>query len=69
MNHNPDDLYDSISLYERLGMKNEFLYSLRQYTYLVVIQADFMKLKDLIIDYKLTLTNEEEQTLDQKSQN
>ena len=41
-------------------MKNEFLYGLRQYTYMVISLGDFMKLKDLLVDYKFTLTNEEE---------
>ena len=42
-------------------MKNEFLYTLRLYTGLLVATGDFLRLKDLIVEYRLLTTWEEEQ--------
>lgn len=44
-------------------MKGEFLYTLRMYTTLIISVGDFMKLKDLMLDYRLLTTSEEEQAL------
>jgi len=41
-------------------MKNEFLHTLRLYTTLIVSTNDFLKLKDLILDYRFLTTWEEE---------
>jgi len=39
------------------------MYALRMYTSLLVAVGDFVKLKDLILDYRLLTTSEEEHTL------
>jgi len=44
-------------------MKNEFLHALRMYTMLILQTDDFLKVKDLMIDYRFLTTWEEEQKL------
>ena len=44
------------------------MYALRMYTSLLIAVGDFVKLKDLILDYRLLTTPEEEHTLNQNDQ-
>ena len=41
-------------------MKSEFLYAMRLYTTLLIKVGDFIKLKELMLDYKFLSTVEEE---------
>lgn len=56
-------MQESLSIFDRLTMKNEFLYTLRMYTTLIISVGDFLKLKDLMLDYRFLTTWEEEQQL------
>ena len=56
-------LQEQLRIYDRLLMKNEFLHALRLYTALIIQTGDFIKLKDLIIDYRFLTNWEEEQRL------
>ncbi|CDW71962.1 protein hira [Stylonychia lemnae] len=56
-------LQESMQIYERLHMKGELLYALRMYTTMIIAVGDFVKLKDLVLDYRLLTTAEEEQSL------
>lgn len=44
-------------------MKSEYLYTLRMYTSLLIAVGDFLKLKDLILDFRLLTAFDEEQHL------
>jgi len=62
-------MQEGLYIYERLGMKNEFLYQLRMYTMLIITTGDFRKVKDLLIDYRFMTSWEEEQKLGGNSDN
>ena len=59
-----NELQEALIVYERLNLKNEFLYALRLYTFLLITVGDTIKLKELMFDYKFLLNQEEEQILD-----
>jgi hypothetical protein len=54
------EVYESIQVFEKLGQKNEFLYFLRMYAWLLIHQADFYRFTQLLIDYKFIESKEEE---------
>jgi hypothetical protein len=45
-------------------MRNEFLYTLRMYTTMVLSVGDMVKLRDLMVDYRFMTTAEEEALAD-----
>ena len=55
-----NELQESLQLYERLQMKNEFLYTMRMYTLSLLQIGDMLRLKELFLDYKLLTSWEEE---------
>ena len=42
-------------------MKDEFLYGLRMYTISLLAVADYVKLKELLVDYRFFTSFEEDQ--------
>jgi hypothetical protein len=57
------ELLDSLSLYERLQMKAEFLYTLRMLTLCILQIGDMQRLRDLMLEYKFVVSWEEEQMM------
>lgn len=57
------ELQDSLTLYERLQMKSEFLYTLRMLTLCVLQIGDMQRLRDLMLEYKFVVSWEEEQMM------
>ena len=55
------ELLDSLTLYERLQMKSEFLYTLRMLTLCILQIGDMQRLRDLMLEYKFVVSWEEEQ--------
>lgn len=59
-----NELQESLQLYERLHMKNEFLYTLRMYTMTLLHISDLLRLKELLLEYKFIITWEDERMLE-----
>lgn len=59
-----NELQESLQLYERLNMKNEFMYTLRLYTMTLLHIGDMVRMKELLIDYKFMVTWEDERMLE-----
>ena len=59
-----NELQESLQLYERLNMKNEFMYTLRLYTMALLNIGDMVRMKELLIDYKFMVTWEDERMLE-----
>ena len=53
-------MFEALSIYDRLTMKNEFLYTMRMLVMLLLTRADFYKLKDLMVEYRFFLSAEDE---------
>ena len=45
-------------------MKNEFVYTLRMYTLSLLQAADMSRLRDMLIEYKLVMSWEDERQID-----
>lgn len=59
-----NELQEQMQLYERLQMKNEFLYSMRMYCMVLLNLGDLLRLKELMMEYKLMVSWEEERMLE-----
>lgn len=59
-----NELMESLQMYERLHMRNEFLYTMRMYTLALLQIGDMLRLKELLTDYKFMLTWEDERALE-----
>jgi hypothetical protein len=57
------ELQDSLSVFERLHLKSEFLYSLRMLTLCLLQIGDMQRLRDLMIEYKFVMSWDEEQAM------
>jgi len=62
-------MFEALSIYDRLTMKNEFLYTMRMLVMLLLTRADFYKLKDLMVEYRFFLSAEDEIRLENGNQN
>ena len=59
-----NELQESVQLYERLQMKNEFMYTLRMYTMSLLQIGDMLRLKELLTEYKFMLSWEDERAFE-----
>jgi hypothetical protein len=57
------ELQDSLTVFERLHLKSEFLYSLRMLTLCLLQIGDMQRLRDLMIEYKFVTSWDEEQAI------
>jgi hypothetical protein len=57
-----------LSLYERLHMRSEFLYTLRMITLCILQLGDFQRLRELLIEYKFVMSWEEEHMMSKGKQ-
>jgi hypothetical protein len=59
-----NELQESLQLYDRLQMRNEFLYTLRMYTLALLQVGDMMRLRDMLTEYKFELSWEDERQIE-----
>ena len=59
-----NELQEAVQMYERLQMKNEFLYSMRMYVLSLLQLGDMLRLKELLNEYKFLFTWEEERAFE-----
>ena len=65
-----NELQESLQVYERLHLKNEFLYTLRMYTMALIQAGDMLRLKELMgNDYKFMFSWEDERMMDVSKNN
>ena len=57
------ELQDSLSVFERLHLRSEFLYSLRMLTLCLLQLGDMQRLRELMIEYKFVVSWDEEQAM------
>lgn len=58
------ELQESLQLYDRLQMKNEFVYTLRMYTLSLLQAADMSRLRDMLVEYKFVMSWEDERQME-----
>jgi hypothetical protein len=58
------ELQESLQLYDRLQMKNEFVYTLRMYTLALIQLGDMSRLRDMLLEYKFVIAWEDERQIE-----
>ena len=58
------ELQESLQLYDRLQMKNEFVYTLKMYTLALLQAADMSRLRDMLVEYKFVMSWEDERQME-----
>jgi len=56
---------DNVDLYRQLGMKDEFLYSLKLYCWLLLRTSNYHQLTQLFLDYRFVYNKEQEALLEE----